>query len=70
MAPSYQSRDARKRKRILALPSTHPDAYPQNNRHAHEIMAKHDICPETGAWTDESKKVKAMNLAKKKGKQP
>jgi len=70
MAPSYQSRDPRKRKRILALPSTHPDAYPQSNLDAHRIMAKHDICPETGAWKSETKKAAAMNEAKKRDKKP
>lgn len=70
MGVSYQSRDSRKRKRILALPSNHPDAYPQNNKDAHRIMAKHEIDPETGAWNSETKKVAAMNMAKKLDKKP
>lgn len=52
-------------KRILALPSNHPDARPASQKEANESMKKHGIDLETGHWKDDTKKDAAMALAKR-----
>lgn len=66
--PSYQAPDLHKRKRISALPMSHPDAFPQNQKDAHRIMEKHSICPETGHWLDDKKKEAAVAESRKRPK--
>ena len=60
---SYQDSRSDKRKRILALPSSHPDAFPENANDANRKMKKHGIDPETGNWTSEEAKNKAVSEA-------
>lgn len=60
---SYQDSRPDKRKRILALPSSHPDAFPENANDANRKMIKNGIDPETGHWTSEEAKNKAVSEA-------
>jgi len=60
---SYQDSRPDKRKRILALPSSHPDAFPENANDANRKMVKNGIDPETGKWTSEEAKNKAVSEA-------
>lgn len=66
VAPSYQDPRSNYRKRILALPSSHPDAFPSSANEANRLMKKHGIDPETGHWTSEAAKNKAVSEAYKR----